>query len=57
LTCVWKTQLPLSQEQITASVRQLQKSFAAQGAKVFVTFYRDTCRYSEEELQQAKQAA
>jgi len=29
-------------------------AFAIQGAKVFITFYRDTCRYSEEELQQAK---
>lgn len=32
----------------------IAKAFAAQGAKVFITFYRDTCRYSEEELQQAK---
>src|SRR3972149_2111483 len=32
----------------------IAKAFAAQGAKVFITFYRDICRYSEEELQQAK---
>ena len=32
----------------------IAKALAAQGAKVFITFYRDTCRYSEEELQQAK---
>src|SRR3989304_873768 len=32
----------------------IAKAFAAQGAKVFITFYRVTCRYSEEELQQAK---
>ena len=29
-------------------------AFAAQGAKVFITFYRDTSRYSEAELQQAR---
>lgn len=32
----------------------ISKAFAAQGAKVFIAFYRDTCRYSEEELQLAK---
>ena len=32
------------------------KAFAAQGCKVFITYYRDTCVYSEEELQQARQA-
>jgi len=29
-------------------------AFAAQGAKVFITFYRDASRYSEAELQQAR---
>jgi 3-oxoacyl-[acyl-carrier protein] reductase len=29
-------------------------ALAAQGAKVFITFYRDTSRYSEAELQQAR---
>ena len=32
----------------------IAKTFAAQGAKVFITFYRNPCRYSEEELRQAK---
>ncbi|MDQ4075149.1 MAG: SDR family oxidoreductase [Chloroflexota bacterium] len=32
------------------------RAFAAQGAKVFVTYYRDDCCYSEEELQQAWEA-
>ncbi len=32
----------------------IARAFAVQGAKVFITFYRDICRYSEEELQQAK---
>ena len=32
------------------------KAFAAQGCKVFVTYYRDACRYSEAELQQAREA-
>lgn len=32
----------------------IARAFAAQGAKVFITFYREPCRYSEEELQQAK---
>ena len=31
------------------------KAFALQGAKVFITFYRDVCRYSEEELQKANE--
>ena len=31
------------------------KAFAAQGCKVFVTYYRDACRYSDEELQKAGQ--
>lgn len=31
----------------------IAKAFAAQGAKVFITFYREPCRYSDEELQQA----
>jgi len=31
----------------------IAKAFAAQGAKVFITFYRDISRYSEEDLQQA----
>ena len=32
----------------------IAKAFAAQGAKAFITFYREPCRYSDEELQQAK---
>ena len=32
------------------------KAFAAQGCRVFVTYYRDACRYSEDELQQAREA-
>jgi len=32
------------------------RAFAAQGAKVFVTYYRDRCRYSWEELQAARDA-
>src|SRR3972149_2304587 len=32
----------------------IAKAFAAQGAKVFITFYREPCNYSDEELQQAK---
>ena len=32
----------------------IAKACVAQGAKVFITFYRDTSQYSEEELQQAK---
>ena len=32
----------------------IAKAFAAQGAQVFITFYRDTCCYSEEELQQTR---
>ena len=32
----------------------IAKACAAQGAKVFITFYRDTSQYSDEELQQAK---
>lgn len=32
----------------------IAKTFAAQGAKVFITFYRESCLYSDEELQQAK---
>ena len=32
----------------------IAKTFAAQGAKVFITFYREPCRYSDEELRQAK---
>jgi 3-oxoacyl-[acyl-carrier protein] reductase len=32
----------------------IAKSFTAQGAKVFITFYREPCPYSDEELQQAK---
>ena len=33
----------------------IAKTFAAQGAKVFLTFHRDTCVYSKEELQLAKE--
>lgn len=33
------------------------KAFAAQGARVFVTYYREPCRYSDEELQQAQATA
>lgn len=32
------------------------KAFAAQGAKMLITYYRDTCRYSKEELERARQA-
>ena len=32
----------------------MAKAFAAQGAKTFITFYRESCRYSDEALQQAK---
>ena len=32
------------------------RAFAAQGAKVFITYYRDACRYLEEELEQAQEA-
>lgn len=32
------------------------KAFAAQGARVFITFYREICRYSVEALQQARDA-
>jgi len=32
------------------------RAFAAQGARVFITYYRDACRYSEEELEQALKA-
>jgi 3-oxoacyl-[acyl-carrier protein] reductase len=32
------------------------KAFADQGCKVFVTYYRDVCRYSEEELKKAREA-
>jgi len=34
----------------------MAKSFAAQGAQVFITYYRGTCPYSEEELAQAREA-
>ncbi len=32
------------------------KAFAAQGSKVFIAYYRAVCRYSEEELEQAREA-
>lgn len=32
------------------------QALAAQGAKVFITFYRGACRYSEQELKQAQEA-
>lgn len=32
------------------------RALAAQGAKVFITYHRDVCRYSEEEFQQARAA-
>ncbi|MEW5870451.1 MAG: SDR family oxidoreductase [Chloroflexota bacterium] len=32
----------------------IARAFAAQGAKVFLSFYREACRYSQEELRQAK---
>ncbi|MFC1581482.1 SDR family NAD(P)-dependent oxidoreductase [Candidatus Neomarinimicrobiota bacterium] len=32
------------------------KAFATQGAKVFLTYYYDSCHYSEEELQNAREA-
>lgn len=31
-------------------------AFAAQGAKVFITYYRGTCQYSEDELKQAEES-
>lgn len=31
------------------------KAFAAQETKVFITYYRDECRYSEEELKEARE--
>ena len=34
----------------------IARAFAAQGAKVFITFYRQPSHYSDEELQQAKAA-
>ncbi len=32
------------------------RAFAAQGAQVFITYYREACRYSEQELAQARAA-
>jgi 3-oxoacyl-[acyl-carrier protein] reductase len=32
------------------------KAFAAQGCKVFITYFREACGYSEEELQRAREA-
>jgi 3-oxoacyl-[acyl-carrier protein] reductase len=32
------------------------QAFAAQGARVFITYYREPCRYSEQELRQAREA-
>ncbi len=32
------------------------QAFAAQGAQVFITYYRDACHYSEEELEKAREA-
>lgn len=32
------------------------KALAAQGAKVFITYYHDACRYSEGELEEAREA-
>jgi 3-oxoacyl-[acyl-carrier protein] reductase len=32
------------------------KAFTAQGAQAFITYYRDTCRYSGEELAKAREA-
>jgi len=32
------------------------KAFAAQGAKVFITYYREPCPYSEEDLKSAREA-
>jgi 3-oxoacyl-[acyl-carrier protein] reductase len=32
------------------------RTFASQGAQVFIAYYRGTCRYSEKELAQARQA-
>ncbi|UCC64326.1 MAG: SDR family oxidoreductase [Anaerolineae bacterium] len=32
------------------------EAFAAEGARVFITYYRDPCRYSEEELARARRA-
>ncbi len=32
------------------------QAFATQGAKVFVTYYRDACQYTKEELQKAEEA-
>ena len=31
------------------------RAFATQGAKVFITYYYDSCSYSEEELQNARE--
>ena len=36
--------------------RATVKAFAALGARVFITYYRELCRYSEEELQDAMRA-
>lgn len=32
------------------------KAFAAQGSRLFITYYREACRYSEEALQKARKA-
>jgi 3-oxoacyl-[acyl-carrier protein] reductase len=32
----------------------IARAFAAQGAKLFITFYRESCPYSDQELRQAK---
>jgi len=32
------------------------KAFAAQGCRVFVTYYRDACRYAEQDLHKAREA-
>ena len=32
------------------------RAFSAQGAKVFISYYRDACRYTDDELQQAREA-
>jgi 3-oxoacyl-[acyl-carrier protein] reductase len=32
------------------------RAFAAQGCKVFITYYRDACRYTDDELQDAQEA-
>jgi 3-oxoacyl-[acyl-carrier protein] reductase len=34
----------------------IARAFATQGARLFITFYREPCRYSDVELQQAKAA-